>query len=202
MVLDWLAKLIRVNVKKEHEKRHKGLLSKDDGLEKASASTIHDKVTLRKLRDRCSEIFKGSHVNVTNAPECCACNQNTFLTPDWNISACTSPNPSLSNLERAELGLSRTHLTRDVNGARGTDQRNLYDDYVLRSLLHSQECISRDVREIVHFVHEQEEGDEQKEEWVLVAHIVDQFFLYLFIMVLVLFSLIVFLNAPRYVFGL
>lgn len=202
MVLNWLAKLIRFNVKKDREKRHKGLISKTECSHHDSNAQVHEKVKLRRLRNRCSEIYRGSHVNVTTASECCDCSRHNFLAPDLNFSDYQSCSPSFGNLERIGLGLSRAQLARDVNEAGGTGQRNLYDDYVLRSLLHSQECISRDVRELVHFVHEQEEGDEQKGEWVLVAHIVDQFFLYLFISVLILFSMIVFLNAPKYVFGL
>ena len=205
MVLKWLAKLLRVDVKKDikdQEKRHKGLVPGRESSRQSSTAQIHDKVTLRKLRNRCSEIYRGSHVNVATAVETGDCNRNIFLSPDKDFSCCSSRNPSYTNLERAGLGQSRTHLAREVNDARGPGQRSLCDDYVLRSLLHSQECISRDVRELVHFAREQEEGEERKDEWILVAYIVDQFFLYLFIAVLLLFSLIVFFNAPKYMFGL
>ena len=56
------------------------------------------------------------------------------------------------------------------------------------------------VQELVRFAHEREKGEQLKQEWTLVAHIVDQFLIWVFLVILAIFTVTLFMHAPRYTF--
>lgn len=71
-------------------------------------------------------------------------------------------------------------------------------DHVTRSLLETQGQISRDVAEMVRYIQDQERGEFMKEEWQLIAAIIDKFFLWLFLFILAISTTVIFMQAPSY----
>ena len=71
-------------------------------------------------------------------------------------------------------------------------------DHVTRSLLETQGQISRDVAEMVRYIQDQEKGELMKEEWQLIAAIIDKFFLWLFLFILAISTTVIFMQAPSY----
>lgn len=71
-------------------------------------------------------------------------------------------------------------------------------DPTKRTLLETQSSLSKDVGEIVRYIRDQERGDLMKEEWQLVAAIIDKFFLWLFFFILCLSTVVIFMQAPSY----
>ena len=211
MVLKWLAGLLRINVVIEQDakqKQNKPSLSKNEKMQ-------HDRTSLSKTkaRNHTPDSFDARNRKISSTVETPNFYQDGsgisaqprsprgILTPEVDASGLSSSNLSYANLERdTGLGLTRSLLLYDVNNYRENGPRETGEDYLLKSLLRNQEIISRDVGELAHIAHEHEEGEEKKEEWTLVAHIVDQFFLYAFVFGLIFFSLVVFMQAPNYVF--
>ena len=56
---------------------------------------------------------------------------------------------------------------------------------LINALLHQQEHLVSYVRKLVRAVEEQDEHDGKREEWILVAEILDAFFLYVFVIVMI-----------------
>lgn len=78
--------------------------------------------------------------------------------------------------------------TDDVTGA----------DHVTKTLLETQTAMSKDVREVVRYIQDQEMGDLMKEEWQLIAVIIDKFFLWMFLIILCVSTVVIFMQAPSY----
>lgn len=71
-------------------------------------------------------------------------------------------------------------------------------DQVSRNMLETQEQIAKDVAEMVRYIQEQEKGELLKEEWQLIAAIIDKFFLWFFLFVSAFSTVVIFLQAPSY----
>lgn len=78
--------------------------------------------------------------------------------------------------------------TDDVTGA----------DHVTKTLLETQTAMSKDVSEVVRYIQDQEMGDLMKEEWQLIAVIIDKFFLWMFLIILCVSTVVIFMQAPSY----
>ena len=74
-------------------------------------------------------------------------------------------------------------------------------DPTTRKLLETQASLSKDVSEMVRFIQDQEKGDLMKEEWQLIAAIIDKFFLWLFLFILCISTVVIFMQAPSYAWG-
>lgn len=83
---------------------------------------------------------------------------------------------------------SNVRSTDDVTGT----------DHVTRTMLESQDALSKDVAEIVRYIQDQEMGDLMKEEWQLIAAIIDKFFLWMFLIILSVSTVVIFMQAPSY----
>lgn len=81
--------------------------------------------------------------------------------------------------------------TKSDHKEKGTEQLN-------RNMLETQEQIAKDVAEMVRYIQEQEKGELLKEEWQLIAAIIDKFFLWFFLFVLAFSTIVIFLQAPSY----
>lgn len=72
-------------------------------------------------------------------------------------------------------------------------------DNVTRALLETQTALAKDVNEMVRYIQDQEMGDLMKEEWQLIAAIIDKFFLWMFLLILCFSTVAIFMQAPSYV---
>lgn len=208
VILKWLSRLLKIDIRTDQEpkeKLNKKSLSNNEVLQQQQKPFLgsHSNVksrnrTTESLDSRNPKVASTSETPISQQEEIASCRTRSpkgIMTPDADVT-----NMSCSNLERATgLGFSRSLLLYDVNNYREPGPKETSTE-LLRSLLLSQENMSRDISELVQMAHEQEEEEGKKEEWTLVAHIVDQFFFYFFIFGLIFFTLIVFMQAPNYVF--
>lgn len=63
---------------------------------------------------------------------------------------------------------------------------------LITAMLHQQEHLVHYVKKLVRAVEEQDEYDSKKEEWILVAEILDSFFLYLFVIIMIGSTIMIF----------
>ena len=68
----------------------------------------------------------------------------------------------------------------------------------MKEMLLKQDSLLKNVRRLVHVIRETEENDIKKEEWKIVASIIDACFFWLFMAALIISSLVIFLQAPNY----
>lgn len=85
-----------------------------------------------------------------------------------------------------------------LHNVRSTDDLSAGTDHVTRTLLESQAALSKDVAEMVRYIQDQEMGDLMKEEWQLIAAIIDKFFLWMFLIILCVSTVVIFMQAPSY----
>ena len=120
-----------------------------------------------------------------NAPKCGACHQLTVdmlhLGQGLN-SRNISRYPSRSSLRRESWYDNAPIHEKDL---KDNAPANLDSNPLISAMLHQQEHLVHYVKKLVRAVEEQDEYDSKKEEWVLVAEILDTFFLYLFVIVMI-----------------
>ena len=68
----------------------------------------------------------------------------------------------------------------------------------MKEILLKQDSLLKNVCRLVHVIRETEENDIKKEEWKIVASIIDACFFWLFMAALIISSLVIFLQAPNY----
>lgn len=68
----------------------------------------------------------------------------------------------------------------------------------MKQMLLKQDNLLRNVRRLVHVARENEENEIKREEWKMVASVIDACFFWLFMVTLVISSLVIFLQAPNY----
>ena len=68
----------------------------------------------------------------------------------------------------------------------------------MKEMLLKQDSLLRNVRRLVHVTREKERNDIKREEWKIVASIIDACFFWVFMAALIISSLVIFLQAPSY----
>ena len=68
----------------------------------------------------------------------------------------------------------------------------------MKEMLLKQDNLLRNVRRLVHVVRKNEENEIKKEEWKMVASVIDACFLWVFMAALIISTLVIFLQAPTY----
>ena len=130
-----------------------------------------------------------ANINLLEVPACGACHQ---LTVDMLH---LGPGLNSKNLYRSS---SRRSLRRESWCENPLEEKAELNTNVqsqsslLSALLHRQEHLVNYVKELVQAVDEQEEHDSKREEWILVAEILDTFFLYAFVVVMIGSTLLIF----------
>lgn len=100
----------------------------------------------------------------------------------------TSRNNLVETAPHSQHIFTNMKSTEDVTGT----------DSVTRTLLETHTNLAKDVGEVVRYIQDQEMGDRLKEEWQLIAVIIDKFFLWLFLFILCVSTVIIFMQAPSY----
>ncbi|XP_068698594.1 acetylcholine receptor subunit alpha-1-B-like [Montipora foliosa] len=155
-------------------------------------------VSMAESIDPNFELYHQSHssrrntacnVNDLGVPPCGACHELTVEMlhlgsgfPLKNV----SKTPSRPSLRRESCYDTLCDEKADTNVA-GMSQTPL-----ISALLHRQEHLVAYVKELVRAVEEQDEHDSKKEEWILVAEILDKFFLYLFVIIMIGSTVLIF----------
>ena len=68
----------------------------------------------------------------------------------------------------------------------------------MKEMLLKQDNLLKNVRRLVHVVRENEENEIKREEWKLVAAVIDSCFFWVFMIALIISTLAIFLQAPNY----
>ena len=71
-------------------------------------------------------------------------------------------------------------------------------EVTMKEMLLKQDSLLRNVRRLVHVTREQEKNDIKREEWKIVASIIDACFFWVFMAALIISTVVIFLQAPSY----
>ncbi|XP_020610882.1 neuronal acetylcholine receptor subunit alpha-3-like [Orbicella faveolata] len=187
VVIQGLGKLLKIEVKRKQHQTRKKENSADEQKKKARPRSMTD--SLDPKFNFYHENFSSrrnteANINLaesSNIPKCGACHDLTVdmlhLGHGLN-SRNLSRVPSRTSLRR-ESWCENPIYEKDLN-VNAQSQNSL-----ISALLHQQEHLVSYVRKLVRAVEEQDEHDAKREEWVLVAEILDNFFLYLFVIVMI-----------------
>ena len=227
VVLGWMARLTRVPVKKilhgidAKEPSQPKLPQTDENDNIDPETAVHKKIpNISRLQSSSHSHFKNSesslsgdlhpHLNLLRVKA--AANNRHSMPPIFdNLGGAFRdgiPNhfrmPSQLQSRTASRANSRNNLVDNESqplftNLHGKSADDVTDaDPTKRTLLETQSSISKDVGDIVRYIREQERGDLMKEEWQLVAAIIDKFFLWLFFFILCLSTVVIFMQAPSY----
>jgi len=114
-----------------------------------------------------------------------------------NIHIGGAMNDLISGRTASRLNLSESASQHVIPNVKSTDDVT-GTDHVTRTLLETQTALSKDVSEVVRYIQDQEMGDLMKEEWQLIAVIIDKFFLWMFLIILCVSTVVIFMQAPSY----
>lgn len=130
-----------------------------------------------------------TNVNLLDLPPCGACHELTVdmlhLGPGFPLRN-LSRSPSRQSLRRESWCENPCDEKADLN----TNAQS--QTALITALLHRQEHLVSYVKELARAVEEQDEHDAKREEWILVAEILDTFFLYLFVILMTGSTLLIF----------
>lgn len=114
-----------------------------------------------------------------------------------NIHIGGAMNDLISSQTASRINLTEATSQQVFTNAKSTDDVTS-TDHVTRTLLETQTAMSKDVSEVVRYIQDQEMGDLMKEEWQLIAAIIDKFFLWVFLIILCVSTVVIFMQAPSY----
>ncbi len=115
-----------------------------------------------------------------------------------NIQIGGAMNDLITSRAASRINLAEHDSQPVLNNVRSSDDVTAGTDHVTRTLLESQAALSKDVAEMVRYIQDQEMGDLMKEEWQLIAAIIDKFFLWMFLIILCVSTVVIFMQAPSY----
>ena len=186
LVIQGLGKLLKIEVKRKRNQTRKKENSADEKKKKPRPLSMtdsldpnfnfyHENFSSRRNTEANINLFDSS-----NVPKCGACHELTvdMLHLGHRLNSRNlSRVPSRGSLRR-ESCCENPVYEKDLN-VNAQSQNSL-----ISALLHQQEHLVSYVRKLVRAVEEQDEHDSKREEWILVAEILDKFFLYLFVNVM------------------
>ena len=114
-----------------------------------------------------------------------------------NIHIGGAMNDLISSRTASRINLTESASQHVIPNVKSTDDVT-GTDHVTRTLLETQAAMSKDVSEVVRYIQDQEMGDLMKEEWQLIAVIIDKFFLWMFLIILCVSTVAIFMQAPSY----
>ena len=196
LVIQGLGKLLKVKVNRKRRQNRKKDKSADEdkkpnrplSMEESldpNFNIYHQNVSSRRNTEANVNLFETS-----NVPKCGACHQLTVDTLHLGQglnSRNISRSPSRASLRR-ESWCENPVNEKDLNVNAQSQSQNA----LMTALLHRQEHLVDYVKKLVRAVEEQDEHDSKQEEWVLVAEILDTFFLYLFVIIMVGSTVLIF----------
>lgn len=214
VVLGWMARLTRVPVKKilhgiDPKESSQSKSSTDENGNLEAETVVH-----KKIPNNTSRVPSSQHIHLK--------------TSEPTLPGELHPHLNLLRVKQAQNRYSMPPIYDNLGGALRDgmhthapslphSRNNLFDvgsqpvvmnlkshddvvdtDHVTRTLLETQATLSKDVGEMVRYIQEQEKGELMKEEWQLIAAIIDKFFLWLFLFILCISTVVIFMQAPSY----
>jgi len=200
IVLNWLAKIVRVkvppgliNVIEKHVQEQEEVLEE---IQHEGQNSIIQPIT---PRERCftsvGDFYSKSRGSLFSAGR----NRCRTLSSERDSSlygetSSTLGLPRLYNLQYASS-------LRSINEAHPiTSPNNVQSSFeaTMKEMLLKLDNLLKNVRRLVHVVRQNEKNDIRKEEWKIVASVIDACFFWVFMVTLFVSSLVIFLQAPSY----
>jgi len=194
IVLNWLASIVRVKVPpglvKVIKKHFKEKAEAREEIEYERRNSILPQSLLSINQDRCkkhSVISTGRNHAMNSIPE--------------RRASCDSDDASTLGLP--QLFSTRANSLNSINEEQPIREAPplnvpLSFEASMKEMLLKQDNLLRNVRRLVHVVRENEENEIKREEWKMVASVIDACFFWLFMVTLIVSSLVIFLQAPNY----
>ena len=190
IVLNWLAKIVRVKVPpgllKVINKHHMEKLEARDEIENERRNSILPQPLLRQDKRKTSVSSNG---------------RKSFTFLSERRSSCGSEATSTLGLHHLfNAGASSLHSINEEQPIREAPTPNvpLSFEASMKQMLLKQDNLLRNVRRLVHVARENEENEIKREEWKMVASVIDACFFWLFMAALIISTLVIFLQAPNY----
>ena len=200
IVLNWLAKIVRVkvppgliNVIEKHVQEQEEVLEE---IQHEGQNSIIQPIT---RRERCftsvGDFYSKSRGSLlsTGRNRC----RTLSSERDSSVYAETSSTlglPRLYNLQYAS-SLRSIHEAHPVTGPSNVQSSF---EATMKGMLLKLDNLLKNVRRLVHVVRQNEKNDIRKEEWKIVASVIDACFFWVFMVTLFVSSLVIFLQAPSY----
>ena len=224
VVLVWLARLTRVPVKKilhgiDPKEASRSQPTEDENANLEPETVLHKKIpntvhvqmpSVQRLHLKNSESTLPGDVHpYLNLPRAKEIHQKRYSMPPIfdNLGGALKDGTFYNGRGRSHsLIPSRMHSRNNLNdvdsqliftNVKKADEE-VDTDQATRTKLETQGQISKDVSEMVRYIKEQERGELMKEEWQLIAAIIDKFFLWLFLFILAISTVVIFMQAPSY----
>ena len=200
IVLNWLAKLVRVkvppgliNVIEKHVQEQEEVLEE---IEHEGQKSIIQPIT---RPERCLNSVGDFHSKSRGSPLSAGRNRCRTLSSEKDSSlygeaSSTVGLPRLYNLQYA----SSLRSINEAHPPSGSNNVQSSFEATMKEMLLKLDNVLRNVRRLVHVVRENEKNDIRKEEWKLVASVIDACFFWVFMVALFVSSLVIFLQAPSY----
>lgn len=197
LIIQGLGKLLKIEVKRKRRQSRKKENSADEGKKANRPLSVADSLDpnfnfyQQNFSSRRNTEANINLFETNNVPKCGACHQLTVdmlhLGHGLN-SRNLSRVPSRASLRRGSWCENPVYekIEKDLN----VDAQS--QNTLIGALLHQQEHLVSYVKKLVRAVEEQDEHDGKREEWILVAEILDTFFLYLFVIVMIGSTVLIF----------
>ena len=206
IVLGWLAKIVRVkvspgliNVMKKHVKeqeevreeieyeRRNSILPQPIALHERSYTSLGDFQS--RLRTT-SLSYNGRNRSRTLPSE----RESSFEGEGFSTAGLSKLfNMFASSLQSIDEGQANAHAAPPTSPSIPPSF-----EATMKEMLLKQDSLLNNVRRLVHVTRKQEKNDIKKEEWKIVASIIDACFFWVFMAALIISTLVIFLQAPRY----
>lgn len=204
IVLNWLAKIVRVkippgliNVMEKHVKEEEEVLEE---IEYERRNSILPSSVGRRETSNTSEDFqsrkRNSSLSFTGRPRCGTLSSER---------ECTFEMDGLSTIGLPKLFETFTRSLQSITEEQG--KKNEFPALVcvppsleatMKEMLLKQDNLLNNMRRLVYVTREHEKNDIKREEWKIVASIIDACFFWVFMAVLIISSVVIFLQAPNY----
>ena len=194
IVLNWLAKLVRVKVPpglvKVINKYFKEKAEAREEIEHERRTSILPQSLLSVNQDKCQK------TSVVSTGRNHAMNYISERRSSWG-------SEDMSTLGLPQLFNTRANSLNSINEEQPTREAQppnvpLSFETSMKEMLLKQDNLLRNVRRLVRVARENEENEIKREEWKMVASVIDACFFWLFMVVLLVSSLVIFLQAPNY----
>ena len=193
IVLNWLAKLVRVNV--------------PPGLVKAINKHFREKAEAREEieKERRNSILPQSILSINQDKRKISVTSNGR---NRAMNFISERRPSCVSEDMSAIGLPRLFNTRPNSLNSINEEQPIREappcsvplsfETSMKEMLLKQDNLLNNVRRLVLVARENEENEIKREEWKMVATVIDHCFFWLFMVILIVSSLLIYLQAPNY----
>lgn len=199
VIIQWLGKLLKIEVKRkrrqmrkkeekaaEEEKKSNRPLSVAESLD-PNFNLFHQRFASRRNTEANINLLE--HHNVHKCGTCHEMTVDMLHLGHGLHSRNISRYPSRASVRRESV-YDNAPINNDDLKANTSAHSN--SNSLITAMLHQQEHLVHYVKKLVRAVEEQDEYDSKKEEWILVAEILDSFFLYLFVIIMIGSTIMIF----------